>query len=363
MQLLGPTTVSTSPRLPPLMRRTRIVCISDTHNSRVKLPKGDVLIHAGDLTNQGSYSEITRAVAWLEEAPFECKIVVAGNHDITLDRAFYAQHNRRFHNQSPQPTDECLALLTASPSITYLSHGSASVFLKAAGGPHTQFTVFGSPYSPRDGTSSWAFQYDRMGTSMSGSSLSFPAGPGTVPYADDSAAAVGVWSAIPATADIVVTHTPPFGHCDWSTARDRAMGCEGLRRALWQTRPRLVVCGHVHEGRGVERVRWSSEGEQGSADGAGGEVAVDSWQDPGRDGGKLSIVDLTTRGTRHSLDDGTAGQASEGRWTQAGDGKGRRESCIVNCAITATNYPHVGGKRLNKPVVVDLDLPVWEEPG
>jgi hypothetical protein len=24
----------------------------------VKLPKGDVLIHAGDLTNQGSYSEV-----------------------------------------------------------------------------------------------------------------------------------------------------------------------------------------------------------------------------------------------------------------------------------------------------------------
>jgi hypothetical protein len=41
-----------------LTRRTRIVCISDTHNSTVKLPKGDVLIHAGDLTNQGSYSEV-----------------------------------------------------------------------------------------------------------------------------------------------------------------------------------------------------------------------------------------------------------------------------------------------------------------
>lgn len=40
------------------LRRTRIVCISDTHNCTVKLPKGDVLIHAGDLTNQGSYSEV-----------------------------------------------------------------------------------------------------------------------------------------------------------------------------------------------------------------------------------------------------------------------------------------------------------------
>lgn len=41
-------------------RRTRFVCISDTHNANIALPKGDVLIHAGDLTNKGSYSEVRR---------------------------------------------------------------------------------------------------------------------------------------------------------------------------------------------------------------------------------------------------------------------------------------------------------------
>lgn len=41
------------------LRRTRIVCISDTHNCTVKLPAGHVLIHAGDLTNQGSFSEVS----------------------------------------------------------------------------------------------------------------------------------------------------------------------------------------------------------------------------------------------------------------------------------------------------------------
>jgi len=50
--------MDTSLRPAPTTRRIRIVCISDTHNSTVKLPKGDVLIHAGDLTNQGSYSEV-----------------------------------------------------------------------------------------------------------------------------------------------------------------------------------------------------------------------------------------------------------------------------------------------------------------
>jgi 3',5'-cyclic AMP phosphodiesterase CpdA len=62
----------------PKVRKTRIVCISDTHNQTPKLPCGDVLIHTGDLTNQGSYSELQKTVAWLEKADFEAKIVVAG---------------------------------------------------------------------------------------------------------------------------------------------------------------------------------------------------------------------------------------------------------------------------------------------
>ncbi len=54
--------VPDSPPAPPrLTRRTRIVCISDTHNATIKLPKGDVLIHAGDLTNKGGYSEVGTA--------------------------------------------------------------------------------------------------------------------------------------------------------------------------------------------------------------------------------------------------------------------------------------------------------------
>jgi 3',5'-cyclic AMP phosphodiesterase CpdA len=59
-------------------RKTRIVCISDTHNQTPKLPPGDVLIHAGDLTNQGSYSELKKTVEWLEKADYQAKIVVAG---------------------------------------------------------------------------------------------------------------------------------------------------------------------------------------------------------------------------------------------------------------------------------------------
>lgn len=69
---------------PPLLRKTRIVCISDTHNQTPKLPKGDVLIHAGDLTNQGSYSELKKIVDWLEKTEFEAIIVIAGTHALSL---------------------------------------------------------------------------------------------------------------------------------------------------------------------------------------------------------------------------------------------------------------------------------------
>lgn len=67
-----------------MSRKTRFVCVSDTHNASpadgaFKLPKGDVLIHAGDLTNQGTHSEILKTLNWIEAADFEAKIVVAGN--------------------------------------------------------------------------------------------------------------------------------------------------------------------------------------------------------------------------------------------------------------------------------------------
>lgn len=111
------------------------------------------------------------------------------------------------------------------------------------------------------------------------------------------------------------------------------MGCEGLWRALWQTRPRLMVCGHVHEGRGVERVRWQQQqqqaggGGQGSVDGVGGEASVDwCWQeeeDPGKNSGKLSVVvlDPMTRGARSGTADADDDDSTVGQERQEGEGE------------------------------------------
>lgn len=66
-----------------MYRKTRIVCVSDTHaytpsEAGFKLPPGDVLIHAGDLTNQGSTSELRRTIEWIARADYEVKVIIAG---------------------------------------------------------------------------------------------------------------------------------------------------------------------------------------------------------------------------------------------------------------------------------------------
>ena len=103
---------------PQSMRKTRIVCISDTHNQTPKLPKGDVLIHAGDLTNQGSFTELKKTINWLEKTNFEAKIVIAGiaaisirslvcstdkaqgNHDITNAHERKKTHDGKFTDEN-----------------------------------------------------------------------------------------------------------------------------------------------------------------------------------------------------------------------------------------------------------------------
>ena len=82
------------------LRKTRFVCVSDTHNASpedgaFKLPKGDVLIHAGDMTKEGTYAELKKAFTWIEKADFEVKIVVAGRFTVDDDVSIEAYFERR----------------------------------------------------------------------------------------------------------------------------------------------------------------------------------------------------------------------------------------------------------------------------
>jgi uncharacterized protein len=66
---------------------------------------------------------------------------------------------------------------------------------------------------------------------------------------DDDAAAEKL-SACPEGA-VLVLHSPPRGCCDTNGAGDH-FGSEALLRAIEEKRPRLAVCGHIHESWGCE---------------------------------------------------------------------------------------------------------------
>ncbi|RYP03842.1 hypothetical protein DL764_004861 [Monosporascus ibericus] len=198
---------------PPNAAPVSIVCISDTHNSQPALPDGDVLIHAGDLTQSGTFKELEAAIAWLRNQPQLIKIVVAGNHDLLLDTG------------RDDASGEATTLRRSLDwgGIIYLEDEETTVTCARNG---RRLRVYGSPYSPRHGN--WAFQHPRE---------------------------KDVWAdgRVPAGLDVLITHGPPRAHLDL-----RNLGCVHLLRELWRVRPRLHVFGHIHKGAGTEWARFDS---------------------------------------------------------------------------------------------------------
>ena len=65
----------------PNSRIVRIVCTSDTHNDvppHGSIPNGDIFVHAGDMTDYGSYDELKTAFDWISALPHPVKIIIAG---------------------------------------------------------------------------------------------------------------------------------------------------------------------------------------------------------------------------------------------------------------------------------------------
>ena len=127
-----------------LSSRVRLVCISDTHTQKpLNLPPGDVLIHAGDLTNAGTANEIQDQVDWLASLPYEYKIVIAGNHD-----SFFDPRSRLNGDEGKEIHFE---------SVSYLQH--SSVTLCFAKHKDRKLSFYGAPQIPSCGGQNFAFQY------------------------------------------------------------------------------------------------------------------------------------------------------------------------------------------------------------
>jgi len=79
------------PSQPKPPDHTRFVCMSDTHARplQMKVPEGDVFLHAGDFSNVGLSQDIQKFDSFLKALPHQHKVVIAGNHDLSFDLESY----------------------------------------------------------------------------------------------------------------------------------------------------------------------------------------------------------------------------------------------------------------------------------
>ncbi|KAK2762615.1 hypothetical protein FQN54_000788 [Arachnomyces sp. PD_36] len=225
------------------------VLISDTHSRHQDLISstwGDIIIHAGDITAHGTIQEIEDFFNWFSNLPQTYKICVAGNHDHSLEPG----HIYRSALSNGQKTDwamkfaesvsETERLVTWIDSlrekgVIYLRPEEPSTTLTIRG---KKIKVYGTPYTP----------------------LAF--GPNA--FMRERGDLMALWNDIIETGGVIdlwISHSPPRDICDM-TNRGKAIGCDGLSAMIENLKPSLVVCGHVHDARGVQRIWWGAEGRE-----------------------------------------------------------------------------------------------------
>jgi hypothetical protein len=201
----------------------RIVAVSDLHGHLPEIPPCDLLIVAGDVCPdrfgpapathdpEQQKSWFDRHVRpWLAGAPARHKILTWGNHD-------WCGQACSFRRDSPAEslTTELQILVDEGTRISPIAGDDSSVF------------VWATPWSNQ--FMNWAFM-------------------------KKPAQLEALYAAIPEGLDILVSHQPPYGHGD--RYRDAAsgtishLGSRELLAAIGRVRPRLVICGHVHDGHG-----------------------------------------------------------------------------------------------------------------
>lgn len=230
---------SSNPPPIPSSAWTRFVCISDTHSRMVHVPSGDVLLHSGDLTAVGTYSDFHRTMDWLADLPHPTKIIIAGNHDLPLDHHddWYDNNYTRWHHTQKQNIGLIQDLVqghkASRAGVVYLEDDVHQFQAKENG---RTWSVYGSPWSPY--FHNWAFNYHR------------------------GEEADKLVAAFPKT-DILLTHGPPYLIFD-TTVTNEHVGCESLAARLSDLRPRLHAFGHIHESHGALIHDWSAADETSS---------------------------------------------------------------------------------------------------
>jgi Icc-related predicted phosphoesterase len=182
----------------------KVVALSDLHGQLpAQLPACDLLLLAGDVTpvtNHGLNFQMNwldgEFRSWLKHLPARKIIGIAGNHDLIFE-----------HAPEKVPGDLPWTYLQDS-GITWE-------------GLH----IWGTPWQP------WFWDW------------AFNGNPDQLQRQ---------WALIPKDTDILIVHGPPRGYGDGVPERDgvRLCGCPHLLERIKEIQPRLVVFGHIHEGRG-----------------------------------------------------------------------------------------------------------------
>ncbi|TPX09011.1 uncharacterized protein E0L32_001728 [Thyridium curvatum] len=220
------------PFVPHRTLPVRVVCVSDTHDQIVRpLPDGDLLIHAGDLTNAGTAADIQRQIDWLHAQPHEHKVLVCGNHDSWFDPKSRSERDR-----------ETGAALDFR-GVRYLQHEAVTLEFKSG----RTLNLYGAGDIPKCSGDGDAFAIGNLEKKKPVSNTNETRTRGRTP------------SRATPTSSSPTPHPRGAGsHKNrYKTKRyhlDLSLGCAGLLDEVWRVRPRLHVFGHVHWGRGREAV-------------------------------------------------------------------------------------------------------------
>ncbi|AVR45291.1 metallophosphoesterase [Christiangramia fulva] len=174
----------------------RLICLADTHNlhHEIPIPEGDILIHAGDCTDGGTWNETRDFLNWFSSQPHKYKILVPGNHD------FFFQKKENLEK--------------IPKNIHLLIDRGMEIEGKS---------FWGSPMIP--GKAGWAFNRER------------------------GAEIRTHWDLIPKNTDILITHTPPYGILD-EIGSGIKLGCKELAEKVKKVQPKLHLFGHIHHSAG-----------------------------------------------------------------------------------------------------------------
>jgi predicted phosphodiesterase len=228
---------------PPASTTVRFLIISDTHGNELPstLPECDVLLHCGDFTEDGSPESIVRALQALGKTKAELKLVIAGNHEISMDGIYYLAEG----GSAVDVERSCTLVSSESTSeaskngVTILEEGTHTFTLSSG----ASFNIYTSPYTPVYGASGFQYPTNEDRYNPPGTSPSWAHNVGTET------------STIPENVDIVMTHGPSQYILD-STSDGRSAGCGHLRRAIERVKPKLHCFGHVHTGYGAQRLAF-----------------------------------------------------------------------------------------------------------